>query len=110
MNQGISRNRIMIDPGFGFGKIFDGNYPLLAGLDQLHELGFPVLSGVSRKSFIGRTLARDGKDAPPEMRTYGTLAAVTVSVLKGAHLVRVHDVRQAVEAVKVADEIVKARN
>ncbi|MBZ5524378.1 MAG: dihydropteroate synthase [Acidobacteriia bacterium] len=104
---GIGKERIMIDPGFGFGKKFEQNYPLLAGLDELAELGFPLLAGVSRKSFIGRTLARDGKDAPPEMRTYGTLAAVTMSVLKGAHLVRVHDVRQAVEAVKVADEILK---
>jgi len=105
---GIGRERIMIDPGFGFGKKFEQNYPLLAGLDELVALGYPLLAGVSRKSFIGRTLARDGKDAPPEMRTYGTLAAVTVAVMKGAHLVRVHDVRQAVEAVKVADAIQKA--
>ncbi len=78
------------------------------GKPELMELGFPLLAGVSRKSFIGRTLARDGKDAPPEMRTYGTLAAVTISVLKGAHVVRVHDAKQAAEAVKIADEIAKA--
>jgi len=108
VRQGVSRERIMLDVGFGFGKKFDQNYPLLAGLDQLHELGFPLLAGTSRKSFIGRTLARDGKDAPPDQRLYGSLAAVTASVLKGAHVVRVHDVKAAVEAVRIADEVLKA--
>lgn len=103
--EGIEKSRIVLDPGFGFGKKFDGNYPLLAGLHQLHELGFPLLSGTSRKSFIGRTLARDGKDAPPEQRLYGTLATVTASVLQGVHIVRVHDVKAAVDAVKVADAL-----
>jgi dihydropteroate synthase len=102
---GIRKERIVLDPGFGFGKKFEGNYPLLAGLGKLHELGFPLLAGTSRKSFIGRTLARQGKDAPVEERLYGTLASVTASVLQGAHIVRVHDVRPAVEAVKIADEI-----
>ncbi|HEY6347947.1 MAG TPA: dihydropteroate synthase [Candidatus Angelobacter sp.] len=102
---GIEQQRIMLDPGFGFGKKFEGNYPLLAGLSKLHELGFPLLAGTSRKSFIGRTLARSGKDLPPEERLFGTLATVTASVLQGAHMVRVHDVKAAVQAVKVADEI-----
>ena len=102
---GIEKNRIVLDPGFGFGKKFEGNYPLLAGLEKLHELGFPLLVGTSRKSFIGRTLARAGKDAPVGERLYGTLATVTAAVLQGAHIVRVHDVKAAVEAVKVADEI-----
>ena len=110
MRQGISRSCIVLDPGFGFGKKFDGNYPLLAGLAKLGDLGFPLLSGVSRKSFIGRTLARNGKDAAPEERLYGTLAAITASVLQGAHIVRVHDVKPAVEAVKIADEILKERD
>lgn len=105
MARGIGKESIVLDPGFGFGKKFEGNYPLLAGLSQLHELGFPLLSGTSRKSFIGRTLARDGQDAPPEQRLYGTLATVTAAVLQGAHIVRVHDVKAAVEAVRVADEI-----
>lgn len=105
MAAGIEKQRIMLDPGFGFGKRFEGNYPLLAGLSKLHELGFPLLAGTSRKSFIGRTLARDGKDLPPEERLYGTLATVTASVLQGAHIVRVHDVKAAVDAVKIADEI-----
>jgi dihydropteroate synthase len=102
---GINRDRIVVDPGFGFGKSFDENYPLLAGLNELHELGFPLLSGTSRKSFIGRSLARDGKDAPPQERLHGTLATVVASVVQGTHIVRVHDVKPAVEAVKVADEV-----
>ena len=107
---GIARERIMLDPGFGFGKSFEQNYPLLARFGDLHELGFPLLSGTSRKSFIGRTLALEGKDAPAEERLYGTLATVVASVLAGAHVVRVHDVKPAVEAVRVADEIFRAAN
>lgn len=103
--KGIRRERMVLDPGFGFGKKFEGNYPLLAGLSKLHELGFPLLAGTSRKSFIGRTLARRGKDAPAAERLYGTLATVTASILQGAHIVRVHDVRPAVDAAKIADEI-----
>lgn len=109
VSAGIDRDRLVLDPGFGFGKRFDENYPLLARLEELQELGFPLLSGTSRKSFIGRTLARDGNDAPVEDRLYGTLAAVTASVLQGAHIVRVHDVKPAVEAVKVADEILHSK-
>lgn len=105
---GIARERLALDPGFGFGKNFEQNYPLLARLGELHELGFPLLSGTSRKSFIGRTLAREGKDAPAEERLYGTLATVVASVLQGAHIVRVHDVGPALEAVRVADEILRS--
>ncbi len=107
MNRGIAKDRLMLDPGFGFGKRFDENYPLLARFAELHELGFPLLSGTSRKSFIGRTLAREGQDAPPEERLYGTLATVVASVLQGAHVVRVHDVKPAVDAVRVADSLAK---
>jgi len=107
VSAGIAKDRIMLDVGFGFGKKFDQNYPLLAGLDQLHPIGFPLLAGTSRKSFIGRTLARDGKDAPPDQRLHGSLAAMTSSVLKGAHMVRVHDVKATVEAVKIADEVIR---
>jgi dihydropteroate synthase len=107
---GIARERLVLDPGFGFGKRFDENYPLLARFSELHQLGFPVLSGPSRKSFIGRTLRRGDKDAPPAQRLYGTLATVVASVLQGAHIVRVHDVRPAVEAVKVADQVLLAAN
>jgi dihydropteroate synthase len=105
VSAGISRERLVLDPGFGFGKRFDENDILLAHLSELHDLGFPLMSGTSRKSFIGRTLARSGKDAEPKDRLYGTLATVVASALQGAHIVRVHDVGPAVEAVKVADHI-----
>jgi dihydropteroate synthase len=105
--QGVAKDHIMLDVGIGFGKKFEQNYPLLAGLDKLQDLGFPLLVGTSRKSFIGRTLAVDGKDAPSDQRLHGSLAAATASVLKGAHVVRVHDVKPAVEAVKIADEILR---
>jgi dihydropteroate synthase len=104
---GIAKDQIMLDVGIGFGKKFEQNYPLLAGLEQLQDLGFPLLVGTSRKSFIGRTLALDGKDAPPDQRLHGSLAAMTASILNGAHMVRVHDVKPAVEAVKIADEVLR---
>jgi len=103
---GIKRDRLVLDPGFGFGKRFEENYPLLAHFAELQQMGFPLLAGVSRKSFIGRTLARDGKDAEVAERLYGTLAAETGLILKGAHIIRTHDVRFAVEAARVADAIV----
>jgi len=105
---GINRDQIVLDPGFGFGKNFDENYPLLARLDELHVLGFPIMSGTSRKSFIGRTVAMHGSDAPVSERLHGTLATAVASVLKGAHIVRVHDVQPAVQACRVADEILNA--
>src|ERR1700716_3964684 len=103
---GIKRDRLVLDPGFGFGKRFEENYPLLAHFAELQQMGFPLLAGVSRKSFIGRTLAREGKDAGVDERLYGTLAAETGLILKGAHIIRTHDVRFAVEAARVADAIV----
>ena len=106
---GVRRERIVLDPGFGFGKSFDENYPLLSRFSELQAAGFPLLAGTSRKSFVGRTLAKDGKDAPPEDRLFGTLATQTALILKGAHILRTHDVKPAVEAARVADAILKAR-
>lgn len=106
---GVRRERIVLDPGFGFGKSFDENYPLLGRFSELQAVGFPLLAGTSRKSFIGRTLGTDGKDAPPEGRLYGTLATQTALILKGAHILRTHDVKAAVEAARVADAILQAR-
>jgi dihydropteroate synthase len=103
---GIKRDRLVLDPGFGFGKSFEENYPLLAHFAELQQMGFPLLAGVSRKSFIGRMLARDGKDAEVAERLYGTLAAETALILKGAHIIRTHDVRFAVDAARVADAMV----
>jgi dihydropteroate synthase len=105
---GVRRERIVLDPGFGFGKSFDENYPLLGRFDEL-QAGFPLLAGTSRKSFIGRTLATNGKDAPPEGRLFGTLATQTALILKGAHILRTHDVKAAMEAARVADAILLAR-
>ena len=106
---GVRRERIVLDPGFGFGKRFGENYPLLGRFDQLQALGFPLLAGTSRKSFIGRTLGGDGKDAPPEGRLFGTLATQTALILKGVHILRTHDVKAAVEAARVADAILQTR-
>jgi dihydropteroate synthase len=105
---GITRDRIVLDPGLGFGKSFDENYPLIDRFDEFQRLGYPLLAGPSRKSFLGRTLRSNGIDAPPADRLYGTLAAMTAVILKGAHIVRVHDVRPAVDAAKVADAILRA--
>jgi dihydropteroate synthase len=106
---GVRRERIVVDPGFGFGKNFDENYPLLARFSELQSAGFPLLAGTSRKSFIGRTLAQDGKDAPPDARLYGSLATQVALILKGAHIIRTHDVKAAVEAARVGDAILAAR-
>jgi len=109
---GIKRDRLVLDPGFGFGKRFEENYPLLAHFAELQQMGFPLLAGVSRKSFIGRMLARVGKDKDKDKdagvaeRLYGTLAAEAALILKGVHIIRTHDVRFAVEAARVADAIV----
>jgi dihydropteroate synthase len=105
---GVRRERIVLDPGFGFGKNFDDNYPLLARFSDLQAAGFPLLAGTSRKSFIGRTLAQDGHDAPLQDRLFGTLATQTALILKGAHIIRTHDVRAAVDAARVADAIMLA--
>jgi dihydropteroate synthase len=106
---GVRRERIVLDPGFGFGKSFGENYPLLSRFGELQAAGFPLLAGTSRKSFVGRTLAKDGRDAPPEDRLFGTLATQTALILKGAHILRTHDVKPAVEAARVADAILQAR-
>jgi len=103
---GVKRERIVLDPGFGFGKSFQENYPLLKRFDELHELRYPLLAGVSRKSFIGRALARNGNDAPVADRLYGTLAAETAVILKGAHIIRTHDVRACADAARIADVVV----
>ena len=105
---GIKRDQLVVDPGIGFGKSFAENYPLLARFGQLQEIGFPILVGVSRKSFIGRTLAKDGQDARSDQRLFGTLAAETALIVEGAHIVRTHDVKASVETARIADAIVSA--
>jgi dihydropteroate synthase len=100
---GIKRERMVLDPGFGFGKNLEQNYPLLQRFQEFHELRYPMLAGVSRKSFIGRALARDGKDAEVSARLLGTVAAEATLVLKGAQIIRTHEVRACLDAVRIAD-------
>ena len=104
---GISPEAIVLDPGYGFGKRFDENYVLLARQAELLSLGRPLLAGLSRKSFLGRTLAPlfSGEPAPPAARENASLAAMTAAILHGASIVRVHAVRPAVEAARIADAI-----
>jgi dihydropteroate synthase len=106
---GVRRQRIVLDPGFGFGKNFEQNYPLLARFEELQSLGFPLAAGTSRKSFLGRMLAKNGKDAALPDRLYGNLAVQTALIFKGAHILRTHDVNAAVEAARVTDAILAAR-
>jgi dihydropteroate synthase len=106
--RGMKRESIVIDPGIGFGKSQEQNLELIAKLDQLIEAfpDLPLLVGMSRKSFIGRILSNaDGTPAPVDQRLYGTLASVTAAVLHGAHIVRVHDVKATVEALKTIQAI-----
>ena len=106
---GIDHSSVVLDPGFGFGKAFDNNYPMLAHLDGLLALGQPLLAGVSRKSFLGRTLAPPGAtEVPARARENASLAATTAAILAGASIVRVHEVGPAVEAARIADAILKA--
>lgn len=106
--RGVKRESIVIDPGIGFGKSQEQNLELIAKLDQLIAAfpDYPLLIGTSRKSFIGRILAGEsGTPAPAEDRLHGTMATITAAILHGAHIVRVHDVKAAVETIRVAESI-----
>ena len=96
--QGIATGRLVLDPGFGFGKNLEHNLELMRRLPELATLGYPLLVGVSRKSMIGTLLG----GAPAAARLNGSLAAAAIAVARGAHIVRTHDVAATVEAVKVA--------
>lgn len=98
---GVPRESLILDPGFGFAKKAEHSYTLLAALPHLAELGRPILSGPSRKSFLKEALG----DRPPAGREWGTAAAVSTSVLLGAHIVRVHGVSQMIDVVRVTDRI-----
>src|SRR5579864_8179028 len=97
---GIGAERVVLDPGYGFGKRFGENFSLLARQRELLALGRPLLAGLSRKSFLGHALAPlfGGSPAPVEARENASLAAMTAAILAGASVVRVHRVRPAVEA------------
>ena len=97
---GISKEKIILDPGVGFGKTYEQNVEIIAKLDRLQELGYPVLLGTSRKSVIGLTL-----NLPTDQRVEGTLATSVVGVLKGCSIIRVHDIKENFRAVKMAMKI-----
>lgn len=99
---GIESDRIILDPGIGFGKTVDQNLELIRRLDEIRALGYPVLLGPSRKSFIGYTL-----DLPADQRIEGTAAAVSVGITRGADIIRVHDVEHMLRVAKMTDAIVR---
>ena len=99
---GISHERIILDPGIGFGKKVEHNLELINRLDEIRALGFPVLLGPSRKSFIGYTL-----DLPPDQRLEGTAATIAIGIARGADIVRVHDVEYMARIAKMTDAIVR---
>lgn len=102
LSAGVSRENIIVDPGIGFGKTVEQNLELVRRLEELKQLGFPILAGPSRKSFVGYTL-----DLPPEERLEGTLAAVTLCIQKGADIVRVHDVKESDRVRRFTDAVVR---
>jgi dihydropteroate synthase len=113
MDAGIAAEAMVLDPGYGFGKRFDENYDLLARQSELLLLGRPLLAGVSRKSFLSRTLGDSmtdgGKSVSKESRETASIAALVAAILQGASIVRVHQVRTAVEAAAIADAVLAAR-
>ena len=100
---GISRHRIIIDPGFGFGKTLEQNLTLLKRLGEFRSLGVPLLVGISRKSMLGMIL-----DMPVDERLYASLSAAVIALWEGANIVRVHDVKSTVQALRVSDAVMKA--
>ena len=100
---GIAREKIMLDPGIGFAKTYEQNLELLNKLEVLHSFGYPVLLGTSRKSVIGLTL-----DVVPHERVVGTVATTVIGVMKGCSFVRVHDVKENVQAIKMTEAILQA--
>lgn len=101
---GIARRNIVLDPGFGFGKTVDHNLTLLNRLDRLEALGFPLLVGLSRKSMIGQVTGR-----PVEQRLAGSLALAAIAAMKGAVIIRVHDVRETADVVRLCNAVAHER-
>jgi dihydropteroate synthase len=100
INAGIDEDKIILDPGIGFGKTLHQNLEILKRLREFKSMGFPILIGTSRKQFIGAILKLSTRE-----RLYGTLATLSIAVMNGAHIVRVHDVREAVQVVRICDAI-----
>jgi dihydropteroate synthase len=100
---GVANSQIILDPGIGFGKSYAQNCELLARLPELARLGFPILVGTSRKSFIGGALKSESRTPSGNERIWGTAATVAASILEGAHIVRVHDVAEMAQVAQVSD-------
>lgn len=101
---GIRRENILIDPGFGFGKNLQHNYELLANLSHFHHFDLPLLVGMSRKSMIGQLL-----NVGPTQRLSGSLACAVIAAIQGAQIIRVHDVKESVEAIRVVEATLRAK-
>jgi dihydropteroate synthase len=107
---GVAKSQIVLDPGIGFGKSLEQNCELLARLPELARLGYPLLVGTSRKSFIGKLLERnESRAAAGTDRIWGTAATVAASILQGAHIVRVHDVAEMAQVARVSDMVASPR-
>jgi dihydropteroate synthase len=105
---GISKSKLLLDPGIGFGKNYKQNFQVLARLPELARLGCPLVVGPSRKTFIGWALGGKGQVWPAEQREWGTAAAITAAILNGAHIVRVHDVNEMKQVAQIADSVLSA--
>ncbi|AWK82708.1 dihydropteroate synthase [Photobacterium damselae] len=103
---GISKQKLILDPGFGFGKTIKHNYQLLENLENFHRFGLPILAGMSRKSMIYKLF----ENKRPEDCLAGSLACATIAAMKGAQIIRVHDVKETVEAVRICHETVSSGN
>lgn len=106
---GVAKSQMILDPGIGFGKSYEQNCELLARLPELARLGFPILVGTSRKSFIGGALQGASRALPGDGRIWGTAATVAASILQGAHIVRVHDAAEMAQVARVSDAILSPR-
>jgi dihydropteroate synthase len=104
LQAGVKRSQLVIDPGIGFGKTAAQNLEILRGLRRLEKFRLPVLIGTSRKTFVGTVL----NGAPPSERLWGTAATVTAAILNGAHIVRVHDVKEMVQVVRLSDAVLRS--
>lgn len=104
VDAGIEKNQIILDPGFGFGKNLAHNYQLLAHLSELHHFGLPILAGMSRKSMVGQLL-----NVPPQKRVAGSVACAVIAAMQGAQIIRVHDVKETVDAMKVVQATLSAK-
>lgn len=101
---GMAREKIVLDPGFGFGKNLRHNYQLLAHLSQFHRFGLPLLIGMSRKSMIGQLL-----NVPPAERLVGSVTCAMIAAMQGAQIIRVHDVKETVEAMRIVEATLSER-